>query len=96
MATQDEQLAIREFIGEAFADENQQMNPSLLTDFIADLIYGNNQTVKAAKDKYKAHLDSKIAKADAALLKLEQDKLDAQARLEADKAKKLTEKEKIK
>jgi hypothetical protein len=96
MATQDEQNLVREFLAQAFGDSLQPVNPSLVTNFIADLLYGNNQDVKAAKDKYKDFLDTKIAKIDLDIANLENEKAQTQARLKQEKIKRQNDKEKVK
>jgi len=96
MATDAEKEEILEFLGNNFGGgSGNPADPRLIADWIAELVYGDNQRVKTAKDKYKDHLDAKITKIEESIAALDTEKQAALDRLNSEKAKKQAEKDKV-
>lgn len=96
MATDIEKEEILEFLGTNFqGDPGNPADQRLIADWIAELVYGDNQRVKTAKDKYKDHLDAKLAKIEESIAALDTEKQAALDRLNSEKAKKKAQKDKV-
>lgn len=94
MATESEISSILEFVYDTLSNRGLVAEKDFAA-LIADFMYGDVATVTAKKNAYKSYLDAKISKIDLALAKLDQDKIDNQAKLEAEKLRRQTEKGKV-